>query len=153
MLPQSINSTRVTVHLIQHRQFGEQYELLLNRYSTKPIQYLESECTVTLSYVVRPTSPLPPSYSITTHSVNWAHLAHLGLLQWWKLSGFLKSSHNATTIKRAANALVVQWLVLPMVEPAGQGSIPGLPSYSGGSPSPGDIKKNKEGLVFMIWSI
>jgi len=34
------------------------------------------------------------------------------------------------------NALVVQWRVLPVVEPAGQGSIPGLAPYSGGSPSP-----------------
>jgi hypothetical protein len=42
-----------------------------------------------------------------------------------------------------ANTLVVQWLVLPVIDPGGQGPIRGLPPYSGGSPSPGDIKKNR----------
>jgi hypothetical protein len=32
----------------------------------------------------------------------------------------------------------VRWLGLPVVEPAGQG---GLAPYSGGSPSPGEVKK------------
>jgi hypothetical protein len=35
----------------------------------------------------------------------------------------------------------VQWLVLPVVELAGQGSILGLAPYSGGSPLPVTFKK------------
>jgi hypothetical protein len=46
----------------------------------------------------------------------------------------------------AANALIVQWLVLPVVEPAGQGSILGLAPYSGGSPLPVTFKKKRWSL-------